>query len=76
VKTDANGKFAYKCDVPVGWLETLLTVTATFKGNDVLLPSMDEVHVKFPPNWKVIILIAGAAIVIIALIILAAILTG
>jgi hypothetical protein len=76
VKTDANGKFTYKCDVLVGWLETLLTVTATFKGNDVLLPSMDEVQVKFPPNWKIVILIAGAAIVIVALIILAAILTG
>lgn len=72
VKTDANGKFAYECDVPVGWLETLLTVTATFKGNDVLQPSIDEVNVRFPPNWKVIILIAGAAIVIIALVILAA----
>jgi hypothetical protein len=76
VKTDANGKFTYQCDVPVGWLETLLTITATFKGNDVLQPSIDEVHVKFPPNWKIIIMIAGAAIVIIALIFLAAILTG
>jgi hypothetical protein len=76
VKTDANGKFTYKCDVPVGWLETQLTVTATFKGNDVLQPSIDEVQAKFPPNWKIILIVAGAAIVIIALIILAAILTG
>jgi hypothetical protein len=76
VKTDASGKFAYECDVPVEWLETQLTVTAAFKGNDVLLPSMDEARVKFPPNWKVIILIAGVAAVVIALVILAAILTG
>jgi hypothetical protein len=76
VKTDAEGRFAWRGDVPVDWFDTKLSVTACFKGDELRMPSCDTAYAKFPPNWKVVAIIAGAAAVIIALVILAAILTG
>jgi hypothetical protein len=76
VKTGADGRFAWRGDVPVDWFDTKLSVTACFRGDELRMPSCDTAYAKFPPNWKVVAIIAGAAAVIIALVILAAILTG
>jgi len=76
VKTDEDGRFKLETTVLVDWLETLLTIEACFRGDELRMPSCDERQVKFPPNWKTLLLIAGAALVIVALIVIAIIVTG
>jgi hypothetical protein len=72
-RTDQEGKFALKTDVAVGWFDTTLSVTACYKGDDLRMPSCDEKLAKYPPNWKVVAEMAGAAAAIIILIIAAVI---
>ena len=76
VKTDENGRFSVKMAALAGWLETLFSVHACYKGDDLRMPSCDKKYVKFPPNWKVILTVLGAAAIIIALILLAIWVTG
>jgi len=76
VTTGSDGRFSAKLNVLADWLETLLTVEACFRGDDLLLPSCDTQYARIPPNWKVILMIAGAAAVIILLIIIAITVTG
>ena len=76
VKTDEKGRFSCTVTVFVGWLETGLSVQACYKGDDLRMPSCDTKYVKFPPNWKVILTVLGAAAIIIALIIIAITVTG
>ena len=76
VKTDEKGRFSVKMAALAGWLETLFSVHACYKGDDLRMPSCDKKYVKFPPNWKVILTVLGAAAIIIALIFIAITVTG